>query len=85
MVLKHLPNGKQFVFEKSPPHQPLVAARSSATARAKTWPTVKQKNDKKMMEDRRSSVRSNEDFTRVAVANTAWNGVRERKVGFINE
>ena len=46
MVLKHLPNGKQFVFEKSPPHQPLVAARSSATARAKTWPTVKQKNDK---------------------------------------
>lgn len=40
---------------------------------------------KKMMEDRRSSVRLNEDFTIVAVVNSEWNGVRERKEGFVSD
>lgn len=40
---------------------------------------------KKMMEDGRRSVRLNEDFTLVAVVNTEWNGVRERKEGFVND
>lgn len=82
MVLKQLPNGKQFAFEKFPPHQPLVTAHSSATSRVRRWPTLTE--TKKMMEDRRSSVRLNEDFTLVAV-NGEWNGVRERKEGFVND
>lgn len=40
---------------------------------------------KKMVDDRRSSVRLNEDFTLVAVVNTEWNGVRERKEGFVSD
>lgn len=83
MVLKQLPNGKQFAFEKFPPHQPLVAAHSNATSRVRTWPTLTE--TKKMMEDRRSSVRLNEDFTPVAVVNSEWNGERERKEGFVND
>ena len=41
---------------------------------------------KKMVDDRRrSSVRLNENFTLVAVVNTEWNGVRERKEGFVSD
>ena len=80
MVLKHLPNGKQFAFEKFPPHQPLVAAHSSATSRV-----MADCETKKMVDDRRSGVRLNEDFTLVAVVNSEWNGVRERKEGFVND
>ena len=83
MVLKQLPNGKQFAFEKFPPHQPLVSAHSIATSRIRTWPTLTE--TKNIMEDRRSSVRLNEDFTLVAVVNTEWNGVRERKEGFVSD